>query len=148
MTTETAESQRSRGRLARKAIPRRKLGEFTPLDRDPVALIVSRDEGRIPELIPLRHERMAVSHFAFFRGSAGLMAHDLAQQTQTDTHLVICGDAHINNFGLYASPERRLVFDLNDFDEAAPGPWEWDVKRLVTSAVLAGREKRAFCRRH
>lgn len=140
MTTETAESQRSRGRLARKAIPRRKLGEFTPLDRDPVALIVSTDEGRIPELIPLRHERMAASHFAFFRGSAGLMAHDLAQQAQTDTHLVICGDAHINNFGLYASPERRLVFDLNDFDEAAPGPWEWDVKRLVTSAVLAGRE--------
>ena len=70
---------------------------------------------------------MSASEFAFFRGSAGLMAHDLALQAQTDTQLVICGDAHINNFGLYASPERRLMFDLNDFDEAAPGPWEWDV---------------------
>lgn len=140
MTTETAQSQLSRGRLARKAIPRKSLGEFTPLDRDPVALVLRRDEGRIAELVPLRHERMAASEFAFFRGSAGLMAHDLAKQKQTDTHLVICGDAHINNFGLYASPERRLVFDLNDFDEAAPGPWEWDVKRLVTSAVLAARE--------
>lgn len=101
---------------------------------------MSSDEGRIPELVPLRHERMALSHFSFFRGAAGLMAHDLAQQDHTDTHLVVCGDAHINNFGLCASPERRLVFDLNDFDEAAPGPWEWDVKRLVTSTVLAARE--------
>lgn len=140
MTTESAQAQRIRGRLARKAIPRKALGEFTALDRDPAAMIQRRDEGRLARLVPLRHQRMSASEFAFFRGSAGLMAHDLALQAQTDTQLVICGDAHINNFGLYASPERRLMFDLNDFDEAAPGPWEWDVKRLLTSAILAAKE--------
>lgn len=140
MTTESAASQRSRAQLARKAIPRSELGVFTPVDRDPVALIKEQDKGRVKALVPLRHERMSASLFTFYRGTAGLMAHDLAQQAQTDTHLVICGDAHLNNFGLYASPERRLVFDLNDFDEAAPGPWEWDVKRLLTSAILAAEE--------
>ena len=113
---------------------------FTPVDRDPVALIDAQDAGRLPELVPLRRERMSVSPFTFYRGSAGLMAHDLARQTVTGVHVVICGDAHLSNFGLYASPERRLVFDLNDFDEAAPGPWEWDVKRLVTSVVLGAME--------
>ena len=113
---------------------------FTPVDRDPVALIDAQDAGRLPELVPLRRERMSVSPFTFYRGSAGLMAHDLARQTVTGVHVVICGDAHLSNFGLYASPERRLVFDLDDFDEAAPGPWEWDVKRLVTSVVLGAME--------
>ena len=140
MTTESAQAQRTRGRLARKAIPRKALGELTLLDRDPAAMIQRRDKGRLARLVPLRHQRMSASEFAFFRGSAGLMAHDLALQAHTDTQLVICGDAHINNFGLYASPERRLMFDLNDFDEAAPGPWEWDVKRLLTSAILAAKE--------
>lgn len=140
MIIENAFSQQARGKLARKALPRRKLGEYTAVERDPVAILLESDDDRIPELIPLRHERMSESEFAFFRGGAGLMAFDLANQEQTDTHLVICGDAHLNNFGLYASPERRLVFDLNDFDEAAPGPWEWDVKRLLTSAILAGKE--------
>lgn len=83
---------------------------------------------------------MAASPFTFYRGTAELMALDLSHQIQTGTQIVICGDAHISNFGLYASPERRLIFDLNDFDEAAPGPWEWDVKRMVTSAILAARE--------
>lgn len=140
MNRESAASQRERGVRARKAIKRKELGVYTPVDRDPAEVIKMRDAGRIPELVPLRHARMAESEFAFFRGSAGLMAFDLAHQAQTDTHLVICGDAHLNNFGLYASPERRLVFDLNDFDEAAPGPWEWDVKRLLTSAILAAKE--------
>jgi uncharacterized protein (DUF2252 family) len=105
-----------------------------------VALVEAQNEGRLQDLVPLRRERMSVSPFTFYRGSAGLMAHDLAHQTVTGVHVVICGDAHLSNFGLYASPERRLVFDLNDFDEAAPGPWEWDVKRLVTSVVLGGSE--------
>lgn len=140
MPIESAQSLRNRGQLARKAFPRKELGVFTPVDRDPALAIQTRDKGRIPELVPIRHQRMAASEFAFFRGSAGLMAYDLSHQAQTDVQLVICGDAHISNFGLYASPERRLVFDLNDFDEAAPGPWEWDVKRLLTSAILAARE--------
>lgn len=140
MVTESAALQRERGVLARTAIPRRELGRFTKVERDPVEMVMRRDAGRVASLVPLRHARMAESQFAFFRGSAGLMAFDLAQQAQTDTQLAICGDAHINNFGLYASPERRLVFDLNDFDEAASGPWEWDVKRLLTSAILAAQE--------
>lgn len=138
--TESAAAQRERGRLARQAIPVKDLGEFVPVDRDPVELVTSRNRGRLQDLVPLRHERMSVSPFTFYRGTAGLMAHDLAQQNQTDTQIVICGDAHISNFGLYASPERQLVFDLNDFDEAAPGPWEWDVRRLIVSAILAARE--------
>ena len=137
---ETAASQRARGKAARRDIPRAAHAVFTPVDRDPVALIEAQNAGRLPELVPLRRERMSVSPFTFYRGSAGLMAHDLARQTVTGVHVVICGDAHLSNFGLYASPERRLVFDVNDFDEAAPGPWEWDVKRLVTSVVLGGTE--------
>ncbi len=143
LSTESAASQRARGKLARKAIPREELGTFVATERDPVALVAAQNQGRVARLIPLRHERMSASVFTFFRGTAGLMAFDLAQQPQTETQLVICGDAHINNFGLYASPERRLVFDLNDFDEAAPGPWEWDVKRLLTSAALAAKENGA-----
>ncbi len=138
--TESAQSQRARGKLARQAVPRASLGDYTAVDRDAVNLVTSRNEGRLSWLVPLRHSRMAESPFTFYRGTAGLMAFDLAHQRQTDVQLVICGDAHISNFGLYASPERRLIFDLNDFDEAAPGPWEWDVRRLLTSAVLAGRE--------
>ena len=139
-TVETAASQRARGKAARREMPREAHAAFTPVDRDPVALIEAQDAGRLPELVPLRRERMSVSPFTFYRGSAGLMAHDLARQAVTGVHVVICGDAHLSNFGLYASPERRLQFDLNDFDEAAPGPWEWDVKRLVTSVVLGGLE--------
>jgi uncharacterized protein (DUF2252 family) len=137
---ETAASQRARGKAARRDVPRAAHAVFTPVDRDPVALVEAQNEGRLQDLVPLRRERMSVSPFTFYRGSAGLMAHDLARQTVTGVHVVICGDAHLSNFGLYASPERRLVFDLNDFDEAAPGPWEWDVKRLVTSVVLGGSE--------
>ena len=140
MYTESEASQRERGIRARQALPLRKLGDFVAVKRDPVKLIDKQNKGRIHSLVPLRHYRMAASPFTFYRGSAGLMAHDLAHQPQTGIQIVICGDAHISNFGLYASPERRLVFDLNDFDEAAPGPWEWDVRRMLTSLALAARE--------
>lgn len=139
MYTESAASQRERAVRARQALPRHELGTFVSVDRDPVKLIEKQNKGRIQSLVPLRHYRMAASPFTFYRGSAGLMAHDLAKQPQTGVQIVICGDAHISNFGLYASPERRLVFDLNDFDESAPGPWEWDVRRMLTSLVLAAR---------
>lgn len=138
--TESAASQRARGKLARQAVSREALGEYVATGRDAVELVTYRNDGRLEQLVPLRHFRMAASPFAFYRGTAGLMAFDLSHQAQTGVQIVICGDAHLSNFGLYASPERRLVFDLNDFDEAAPGPWEWDVKRLVTSAILAARE--------
>lgn len=130
----------AKGVRGREKLPAKDLGVYTRVKRDPVKIVLEQNKGRLPHLIPLRHARMAASPFAFFRGAAGLMAFDLSHQKQTETQVVISGDAHINNFGLYASPERRLVFDLNDFDEAAPGPWEWDVKRLLTSAVLAAQE--------
>jgi uncharacterized protein (DUF2252 family) len=126
------------------------LREKTPLEshtewlpgasrKDPVKLIEGQNEDRIPWLIPVRRARMSVSPFAFYRGTARIMAHDLAGSPVSGINTQICGDAHLANFGAYASPERRLVFDLNDFDETLPGPWEWDVKRLAASFVLAGR---------
>ncbi|MBD3943000.1 DUF2252 domain-containing protein [Microbacterium sp. NEAU-LLC] len=108
-------------------------------ERDPMAVLDAQDATRVPELVPLRSARMAESAFAFFRGTAALMAADLANSAGTDLLVGSCGDAHVSNFGLYASPQRTLVFDLNDFDEAAWAPWEWDVKRLVTSIVIAGQ---------
>lgn len=129
-----------RGKRARRRIPRSAHAELVPVSRDPVAFIEAQNRSRLRDLVPLRNARMLADSFSFFRGTAGLMAHDLERQPATGMNLVICGDAHINNFGLYASPERTLVFDLNDFDEAAIGPWEWDVKRLVTSVVVGGRE--------
>jgi uncharacterized protein (DUF2252 family) len=106
---------------------------------DPVALLTAEEEGRLPELLPIRHARMAATPLAFLRGSAGVMAADLAAAPHSGLTTQLCGDAHLFNFGVYASPERRLVFDLNDFDETHPGPFEWDVKRLVASIELAGR---------
>ncbi|MBU4439569.1 MAG: DUF2252 domain-containing protein [Acetobacterium sp.] len=117
----TAKAQREKGKEARKTIPFSAQATLSPVDRDPVTLIESQNTNRLPELIDLRKERMSISPFTFYRGSALLMAHDLSKQAITGHQLIICGDAHLNNFGLYASPERRLVFDLNDFDEAAPG---------------------------
>ena len=99
-------------------------------------------DGRVPNLVQLRYGRMIVSPFTFFRGSAILQAHDLAGVPNTGMTMEICGDAHLLNFGGFATPERQLVFDLNDFDEVAPGPWEWDVKRLVASFVVAARHMR------
>lgn len=113
---------------------------YQPVDRDPIKLIKMTEATRIQELLKMRHERMGVSPFTFFRGTAGLMDADLKNQVQSKIPLTICGDAHINNFGFFASPERKLLFDLNDFDEARIGNWESDVKRLLVSVYLAGSE--------
>lgn len=107
----------------------------------PISLLKEQEQSRLPELIPLRYERMGVSPFTFFRGGALTMAADLANTPNTGLRVQACGDAHIANFGGFASPERRLVFDINDFDETLPGPWEWDVKRLATSVEICGRDR-------
>lgn len=116
------------------------LGDYVPVDRDPVELIKMTEANMIPELLPLRHQRMAASLFAFYRGTADLMEDDLKAQNQSRIPTIICGDAHLNNYGFYASPERKLLFDLNDFDEARIGNWESDLKRLLVSVLLAGSE--------
>ncbi|HVJ22230.1 MAG TPA: DUF2252 domain-containing protein [Polyangiaceae bacterium] len=130
------------GRLARKAVPRR-THLYEPGERtfDPIALIEQQNEGRIPELVPIRHARMAQSAFAFYRGSAAVMAADLAARPHSGIIVQLCGDAHLSNFGAFGSPERTLLLDINDFDETLHGPFEWDVKRLVASAVLAARDR-------
>jgi uncharacterized protein (DUF2252 family) len=111
-----------------------------PASRDPVGLLLGQAESRVPELVPVRHGRMLVSPFTYYRGAALPMAADLAGTRSSGLWVQLCGDAHLLNFGAFASPERRLVFDLNDFDETLPGPFEWDVKRLVASMVVAGRD--------
>ncbi len=129
-----------RGRLLRKAVPRGAHAGWTaPTERDPVATVLASNEGRLPELVPIRMGRMAASPFAFLRGSAAVMAADLARTPTIGENVQLCGDAHLSNFGIFASPERRLVFDVNDFDETHTGPWEWDVKRLAASFVVASR---------
>jgi len=138
----TREERVARGKRARAEVPRSHHAEFAPaLDRpDPVKLLQGDDASRVPELLPIRYGRMAVSAFTFFRGAALPMAADLAGTPRTGLVAQVCGDAHLANFGLFASPERRLVFDINDFDETLPGPWEWDIKRLATSLEVAGRD--------
>ena len=133
---------RANGVRLREATPMTAHGQYTPRpDRpDPVAYVEMTNEGRVDDLIALRVGRMVASPFAFLRGSAGLMAADLAGAPTSGLTAWICGDAHASNFGLYASPERRLVLDVNDFDETVVGPWEWDLKRLAASLVVAGRE--------
>ncbi len=130
------------GRANRESCPRKGHGVFELPERDPVALLQKQAANRIPELVPIRYGRMLVSPFAFYRGAAVLMAHDLAPLPRTGLHAQLCGDAHLGNFGAFGSPERNLVFDLNDFDETLPGPFEWDVKRLSTSVEIAGRARR------
>jgi Uncharacterized protein conserved in bacteria (DUF2252) len=130
-----------RGRSLRADVPRRSHAEWAPAaDRDSIAILAASNEGRIPELVPIRIGRMLASPFAFLRGSSAVMAADLAHTAATGSLVQLCGDAHLANFGVFASPERRLVFDLNDFDETYEGPWEWDLKRLAASAVIASRE--------
>jgi uncharacterized protein (DUF2252 family) len=138
----TIEERRAAGHAIRKKIKRGDLGRWRPpKDRlDPVALIELSHVGRLERLIPVRVGRMVASPYAFLRGAASLMAEDFAGLPRTGIEPVICGDAHLGNFGFYASPERDLVFDLNDFDEAHPGPWEWDLWRLATSIWVAGRQ--------
>lgn len=127
------------GAQARKRTPRRALAEASTAPRDPLGIIAAQNRTRIPNLVPLRTERMSASAFAFYRGTAALMAADLADAPHSGILVASCGDAHVSNFGFYASAQRSLMFDLNDFDEAAWAPWEWDVKRLVTSVVIGGR---------
>jgi uncharacterized protein (DUF2252 family) len=115
--------------------------EFEPQkSRDPVGLLLGQAKTRVPDLVPIRHGRMLVSPFTFYRGAALVMAADLQSTPTSDLRTQLCGDAHLSNFGAYASPERRLVFDINDFDETLPGPFEWDIKRLAASFVVAGRD--------
>ncbi|MGA8046550.1 MAG: DUF2252 family protein, partial [Dermatophilaceae bacterium] len=129
------------GRRHRSAIPLESHGEVSTgwPDRDPVAILRAQESTREPGLVPLRYARMAASPFAFLRGSAAVMANDLAHAPTTSLTVQLCGDAHVANFGMFAAPDRRLVFDLNDFDETYPGPFEWDLKRLAASIVVAGR---------
>jgi uncharacterized protein (DUF2252 family) len=131
----------ARGKDARKLVPRESHSEFRPGEsRDPVGLLLEQSKSRVPELVPIRHGRMLVSPFTFFRGAALPMAADLATTPTSGLQVQLCGDAHLSNFGVYASPERELVFDVNDFDETLPGPFEWDVKRLAASLAVAGRD--------
>ena len=125
----------------RRRVPREQHGQWTPARsrRDPVELVIESSKGRIPELIPIRYGRMTVSPFTFYRGTANIMAADLAPTPVSGLHVQLCGDAHLLNFGGFATPERNLILDINDFDETLPGPWEWDLKRLATSFVFAAR---------
>jgi uncharacterized protein (DUF2252 family) len=122
-------------------VPLESQAEFEPdKSRDPVGLLLGQAESRVPELVPVRHGRMLVSPFTFYRGAALPMAADLAGTPSAGLRVQVCGDAHLSNFGAFASPERNLVFDVNDFDETLPGPFEWDVKRLAASLAVAGRD--------
>jgi uncharacterized protein (DUF2252 family) len=131
------------GRALRKEVPRSSHGDWqAAADRpDPVALLVAQGASRVPELLPIRYGRMAESPFGFFRGAAAGMAADLASTPSTGVAVQLCGDGHLVNFGGFATPERRLIFDVNDFDETLPGPWEWDLKRLAASFAVAARSK-------
>jgi uncharacterized protein (DUF2252 family) len=137
----TVSERIARGRELRRRTPRSSHGEFDPglRRRDPVALLESQAKKRVPELVPIRYGRMLLSPFTFYRGAAMIMASDLEATPRSGLLVQCCGDAHLSNFGVFASPERRLVFDLNDFDETLPGPWEWDVKRLAASMQIAAR---------
>jgi uncharacterized protein (DUF2252 family) len=131
----------ARGKAARAEVPRSAHAQIEfPQSRDPVALLEEQAISRVPELVPIRYGRMLTSPFAFYRGGALIMAADLARTPNSGLRAQLCGDAHLSNFGVFGSPERTLVFDINDFDETAPGPWEWDVKRLAASFVVGGRE--------
>ena len=132
----------ARGKAARSEVPRAGHALFEPPSTraDPVQLLQRQAKTRVPELVPIRYGRMLVSPFTFYRGAASIMAHDLAATPRSGLNVQCCGDAHLSNFGVFASPERQLVFDVNDFDETLPGPWEWDVKRLAVSMLIAARD--------
>ena len=132
----------ARGKAARAEVPRASHAVFepSPTRADPVALLERQAKTRVPELVPIRYGRMLVSPFTFYRGAAMIMANDLAATPRSWLTVQCCGDAHLSNFGVFASPERRLVFDVNDFDETLPGPWEWDIKRLAASMLIAARD--------
>jgi uncharacterized protein (DUF2252 family) len=130
------------GKAARRKSPRKAHGSWEPAARrqSPVAIVKRENKSRVSELVPIRHGRMGVSAFTFYRGGAGIMAADLAEGPRTNLSVQLCGDAHLSNFGIFAAPDRRLIFDINDFDETHPGPFEWDLKRLVASFAIGGRD--------
>src|SRR5215813_1820327 len=138
----TVAEREARGKQARAEVPRSQHASYeASAERpDPVALLQLQALTRVPELVPIRYGRMLVSPFTFYRGAAKIMAHDLARTPRSGIPVQCCGDAHLSNFGVFASPERRLVFDINDFDETLPGPWEWDVKRLAVSMLIAAAD--------
>jgi uncharacterized protein (DUF2252 family) len=138
----TPQERAANGRSRRTAVPRSSLGTLElPSGRGPLAILAGQDAGRVPELVPIRYGRMLASAFAFFRGAAAVMAQDLLGHAATGLRTQLCGDAHLLNFGGFGSPERDLVFDLNDFDETLAGPFEWDVKRFAASLEIAGRDR-------
>jgi len=141
--------RKARGKAARARAPRASQGRFEPASNraDPIELLERQARARVPELVPIRYGRMLVSPFAFYRGAAMIMASDLQATPRSGLTVQCCGDAHLSNFGVFATPERQLVFDVNDFDETLPGPWEWDVKRLATSMLIAAREN-GFAAKH
>lgn len=140
---KTLKERLEAGKALRATVPRASLGEWVPPAgrADPLVVLDKQAATRVDELKPVRYERMTESPFAFFRGGAAVMAMDLATTPTTGIPVQACGDAHVNNFGFFASPERNLVFDINDFDETIPGPWEWDVKRLCTSLYIVGQQR-------
>ena len=139
----TVDERVARGQAARLQAPRSSHGRWEPAeDRpDPVALLEEQAASRVPELVPIRYGRMLASPFTFYRGAALIMAADLAATPVTGVTVQLCGDAHLSNFGLFGTPERQMLFDINDFDETLPGPWEWDVKRLAASFEIMGRDR-------
>ena len=138
----TIAERTARGKAARAEVPRSSHAVYEPAATrpNPIELLERQARTRVPELVPIRYGRMLVSPFTFYRGAAMIMAHDLAATPRSGLQVQCCGDAHLSNFGVFASPERRLVFDINDFDETLPGPWEWDVKRLAVSMLIAARD--------
>jgi uncharacterized protein (DUF2252 family) len=140
----TVAERAARGKAARAEVPRSSHAVFSPPPRrtDPIKLLERQAKTRVPELVPIRYGRMLVSPFTFYRGAALIMAGDLAPTPRSGLMVQCCGDAHLSNFGVFASPERRLVFDINDFDETLPGPWEWDIKRLAVSMLIAAQDNR------
>jgi uncharacterized protein (DUF2252 family) len=137
----TVEERAERGRAARRGAPRSEHGRWqaAPGRPDPVALLEEQAATRVPELVPIRYGRMLVSPFTFYRGAAAIMSADLAATPVSGITVQLCGDAHLSNFGVFGTPERQLIFDINDFDETLPGPWEWDVKRMAASFEIMGR---------
>ncbi len=140
----SADERRAEGKALRDAVSRASHGGWKPPKdrRDPIELLIESNEGRVPELIPIRFGRMSQSPFAYYRGSAAVMAADLASTPKSGLRVQACGDAHLLNFGGFATPERNVIFDINDFDETLPAPWEWDIKRLAASVVIAARHLR------
>src|SRR5262245_32521825 len=140
-TPPSPDQRRAAGKALRERVPRERHAEWKASARrpDPIEILIASNRGRLPELVPIRHARMLTSPFAFLRGSAAVMASDLSRTPSTGIRVQACGDCHLMNFGAFATPERQLIFSINDFDETLPAPWEWDLKRLAASFVVAGR---------